>query len=168
MSYLGLICQHCYHFLPEEKFLSNIVNDEEKYMGCCINCRDTLFGQYEGYFRRVRNKEVNYNTVYDFKCGCGSVIKMTKYNKKFVIRNHEKTKRHKKILKIDAEKNRHVKTKRHQKNPEAERKKRKEYYLKTKHLTQATVNCECGGTYRSNTGSKKRHEKTKKHQNYFL
>ena len=55
-----------------------------------------------------------------------------------------------------------------EKNLEAERKRKKEYYLKTKHLKQATINCECGGTYRSNSGSKNRHEKTKKHQNYLL
>ena len=55
-----------------------------------------------------------------------------------------------------------------EKNKDSQKKKRQQYYLKTKNITQATINCECGGTYRSNSGSKNRHEKTKKHQNYFL
>lgn len=40
---------------------------------------------------------------------------------------------------------------------------KKEYYQKTKHISQAEIKCDCGGTYKSNSGSKNRHVKTKKH-----
>jgi hypothetical protein len=155
MSYIGLICQLCFHFLPEEHFLSDIKNDEEKYMGCCRGCRDTTLGQFEGYIRRIRNEEITNKTVYDYKCTCGSIIKITKYNKNFTLGNHIKSASHQGKKKIKSQ-------------TFSQKKKRQQYYLKTKNITQATINCECGGTYRSNSGSKNRHEKTKKHQNYFL
>lgn len=152
MSYIGLICQNCYNFLPSEHFLSNIKNDEEKYMGCCINCRDTLFGQYEGYFRRLRNEDINWKTAFDFKCGCGSILKMTKYNKKFIIRNHEKTSVHLGYKKISSVRVSHYK---------------KETYLKYKKLQETIIHCKCGGKYREHPSSKNRHEKTKRHIKYY-
>jgi hypothetical protein len=98
MSYIGIICQHCYHFLPEEQFLSNFDNDDEKYMGCCIKCKNDMFDN-KGYLRRTRDKKINSRTVYDYKCSCGYILKVKKHNMNISINAHEKTNRHKGIIK---------------------------------------------------------------------
>lgn len=148
----GLICQLCYHFLPEEQFLSNIENDDEKYMGCCMKCRDTTLGQFEGYIRRIRNEEITNKTVYDYKCTCGSIIKITKYNKKFTLGNHINSSSHLKKKKIKSESYLNYK---------------KETYLKYKKLQETVIHCKCGGRHREHPSSKNRHEKTKRHIKYY-
>ena len=153
MSYIGLICQLCFHFLPEEQFLSNIENDDEKYMGCCMKCRDTTLGQFEGYIRRIRNRQITNKTIFDYKCTCGSIIKITKYNKKFTISNHINSSAHCQNKKTNSYSYLNYK---------------KETYLKYKKLLETVIHCNCGGRHRDHPSSRNRHVKSKRHIKHIL
>ena len=130
---MGIICQHCYHFLPDEQFISNIENDEEPYMGCCKKCQIEMFGENKGYLRRKRGEQINCKTVYDYKCNCGYILKVRKHSMYHTIKDHERSNRHNFIVNGSNIKNevqclcgayttkqrmkhkKHIDTKRHQK-----------------------------------------------------